>query len=494
MPATNQNIKNIESLISDKKYLQAKDLVLESLAISPSNTELLRLLGKIMIACKNWRMVFKTYSQIIEVSIQPKLLDHVNQILGAYQLLLTHKFQIEKALKILEQSQKKFPDSIQLLLYKARILSLKEDLAASAKIWHRIYYQNPEQLNITHIIEYSNILRKLSLYDQAEDLISKQIESHTESQILIKEKNQIHLEKSINIYTLSKNTEYTITYFQQKKLSDVLFITFGAAPSDMNSPPFGFEFLIKQGFDLIYIAQRKGTQYQGLSTDDFFNAVNPISKNKKTFTYGSSLGGYCALYFSGVINAVAIAAGPRNPCDPSLKEFSTALGPYRNQPYLHKEMTKNPKSSQTPFIIYDPMIDIDSHFMERKIIPAYPNANIWKIAHGGHPTLKLLAEQKILKSTILEIVNKNKFPDTSFNLNEHSAIWNLEKGLFLQKQKNHLEASTYFKKSILITPSADAYFALVESLKEIKENNIQIEKTIFEAKKKFPRNKKILLM
>ncbi|MEC7120811.1 MAG: hypothetical protein VXW65_13060, partial [Pseudomonadota bacterium] len=137
---------------------------------------------------------------------------------------------------------------------------------------------------------------------------------------LAKEKKRVALLLNLaDAQTLASTEYYRISIFRQQSPKGV-FITFGTAADDLDSEPFGMDFLLSYGYDLIFVAQENTNRYQDLSFETFEEIVAPVVKcgrYEKVYTYGVSLGGYSALYYSGCINAIAFAASPLNPWDVS---------------------------------------------------------------------------------------------------------------------------------------------------------------------------------
>lgn len=118
---------------------------------------------------------------------------------------------------------------------------------------------------------------------------------------------------------LAEHDDYQITLHRSAEaVGKPLILTFGGQPSGKTASGFGTDFLLKHGYDTIYIAQRAGTQYQGLSLDRFTDVIADHCQGREVISYGSSLGGYAALYYGGVVNARIIAAAPMFPRWPPL--------------------------------------------------------------------------------------------------------------------------------------------------------------------------------
>ena len=100
--------------------------------------------------------------------------------------------------------------------------------------------------------------------------------------------------------------------------SDILFITFNGTRTTQKSRPFGLDFILQKGWSCICVYQDNDTQYQYLSEELLYRETFLFTRNKKVFTYGVSLGGYCAIYYGGILNATIIAGSPRNSAHPSI--------------------------------------------------------------------------------------------------------------------------------------------------------------------------------
>lgn len=488
--------EKLKLYLSQRDYQQVKTVALSALAQGYKTADVYRALGQVMLKAKNWPQVVEQFSQAVVSSKRPRLSDYLAMMQGLHQLLLIEKPVIEHARQAIASALEFFEEKYQISLYQARFLMADREYAAAEQIWHAVYAHHGSVMTNVEIAEYARLLKNHNQYDLAREVLDKRLASTPDSIPLIRELARVNLTAKTKVKILADKVEYRITYFEQSQKSNTLFITFGTAPSGLEGHPFGFDFLIKQGFDLVYVAQQKGSQYQNLSIDDFKHYIQPIIRHDSVFTYGSSLGGYCALYFAGCIDATAIAAGPRNPCDPCLKIFKgPEIGPYRDMPHHHPKIAEHPRSQHQPFIIYDPAIEIDQTFFIHQVQPAYPNAHVWPVPHGGHPTLQILAEQGILKSFVLSIVEKQQFPPNTLFF-ENSAIWNLEYATYLLKQENPDQALAiqHLKRSIELNPSADAYIALITTLKQVKGCTAEIDEYSDTAKQRFPKHKKIMFV
>lgn len=214
------------------------------------------------------------------------------------------------------------------------------------------------------------------------------------------------VDSEMNLYTSEKTSiidepGFNMNYYDNN--SSKTFIVFNGDGGKKSTAPFGLSFLIKMGFNVLAVGQDNNC-YQELSFNRFKELTQPIIKDKKVFLYGSSLGGYCALYYSGAVNGVVIAAAPRNPIHPSIKALTKASGDYD---YLHEDMRKVPTTQEKVIVILDPKNEVDSIFFNDVVAPVYPNLRVLESPYAGHEVLMHLNYTGELKKLINDIVSDN---------------------------------------------------------------------------------------
>ncbi|WP_434986150.1 hypothetical protein [Vreelandella zhaodongensis] len=192
--------------------------------------------------------------------------------------------------------------------------------------------------------------------------------------------------------------------------AETTFVVFNGTKSTKKSMPFGLSFLLTRGYNVISCLQDNDTQYQSLSFDDFRSAVLPAIESKKTICYGSSLGGYCAIYYAGAINASVIAAAPRNSAHPDLVRKKKGKSHFSPSLYKHSSIGKNALTEKSITIILDPyhLADVDFY---RKYIRSFYKENIQliEIPHAGHEVLYYLRDTRQLSGLISSVVNEQSY-------------------------------------------------------------------------------------
>lgn len=238
---------------------------------------------------------------------------------------------------------------------------------------------------------------------------------------------------------------------------DPLVITFGGQPSDLADSGFGTGYCKAMGWDSIHVAQRHGTQFQGLSLDQFRDAVLPVCAGRDVVSYGSSLGGYAALYFGGVIDARIVAAAPMLPAWPRLRNKS-----YADLVLTHPELAEAPRATRPPICIFDPMLVPDSLIIEQMVLPAYPAARLVRVPHGGHTVLVTLSRERLLKPLITAMIAQDRVIDFDAP-GEGTATWHAERGRLLARSDPD-QAIIELERSLAIVPTTQPFCVLINIL------------------------------
>lgn len=218
---------------------------------------------------------------------------------------------------------------------------------------------------------------------------------------------------------IADQKDYMITYHRlfPECLQRPLVITFGKASSGKSPTGFGTEFLLKYGFDTIYVAQDRYSSYQGLSRSMFKELISPYILGRQVFTYGSSLGGYAALYFGSCIGAHVIAMSPRASLSPSVRKHFPSVekaGWVRKpkQAFQHVEIEGLARETDfsvgNVFLSYDPMISLDAWYIAHHVNSSFPEAQSLLIEQGMHSVSEAMQASGVLKEYLFYIFEYNK--------------------------------------------------------------------------------------
>lgn len=266
--------------------------------------------------------------------------------------------------------------------------------------------------------------------------------------------------------TLAEAPGYMITYHENEAANNTIVISFGGLPSKKTPRGFGSSFILKQGYDHIFVAQEAGSQYQQLSLEDFADIVLPHIHDKKVYTYGSSLGAYAALYYGGIINARIVASAPKNSAHPSMRKKK-----FEHVEFKHHELKDAPRSRERPIVFFDPHREEETKFIETCVKPAYPNAHYLEQPFAGHTVLKTMQHSGVLKEFITSYLERDEV--IPFTLRkEDSYIWHAEKGRYLLANSRYEEAKRHFEESLSLQQNGEAAAGLVRVLLKSKQPEV----------------------
>lgn len=238
---------------------------------------------------------------------------------------------------------------------------------------------------------------------------------------------------SVRKKTIYEDNHNLILFFNQN--AKKTFIVFNGAGTTKTSKPFGLDYLLSKGVNVI-ACLHNNNQYQHLSYSKFQEIITPLVKGCEVTLYGSSLGGYCSLYYAGAVNGQVIAAAPRNSAHPECmavfykKWFSSIT-------YTHTNIVDNKLTTKNVNIIIDPLFEEDVYFLNTFIKPAYPRVNIIEVPSAGHEVLFHLSKTKQLNGLIEKIIigerlQQCEFIESEFTLysKAHASFLVLENSLY----------------------------------------------------------------
>lgn len=258
---------------------------------------------------------------------------------------------------------------------------------------------------------------------------------------------------------LADHPDYRITLHQpENKCPDnKLVVTFDGQPSDLGDEGFGTSLCMKNGWTNIYVAQRHGTQYQGLSVSDFFDIVSPYCNGKDVVVYGSSLGAYAAFYFGGCINGRIIGAAPMFPAWYKLNNNT-----YADLKITHTELYETPLSSNSPVVIYDPNFERDKFVVDEMIGKAYGNTRHVEVPYGGHTVLLTLNQARLTGPIITGLIERDEIIDFT-PPGEGTAAWHAQVGGSLMLSDPEA-AMRHLETSLAIKPATQPYCRILNLL------------------------------
>ena len=260
--------------------------------------------------------------------------------------------------------------------------------------------------------------------------------------------------------TLRSHPGFRITLHRHAEPTKILLISFGSVGSRLAGRGFGTALAAKYGYDNIYVAQRPGSQYQELAAEQFSEAVTPyLGDYDRVVAYGASLGGYAAVYYGGSIEAHIVAVSPHNSAHPLIDRDS-----FRTLPFTHREIVENAASAHPPVIISDPTRHDDQEFINRLILPAYPQLRRLEFPYASHSVLEAFKEQGQVTELMRPLLERGEIPEIELN-HEGSATWHSEKGRVLAAAGETAQAEDHLRAALAINPAKKrAAYVLVQLL------------------------------
>jgi len=172
-----------------------------------------------------------------------------------------------------------------------------------------------------------------------------------------------------------------------------LFITFDPLMVLWPKPPFGLDFLLRQGVDVVAVRRKSEHFFQTLTRAAFAQAVAPVlaqaqAQGRPVIVYGSSLGAYAALYYGRDLDAQVIALSPRVSVHP---EFGNETWRARAE-WRHEALDDGRPARCRATVAYDPREPIDRRFIDEALAPAFPQATWMRLPFTGHPVTQFLAD------------------------------------------------------------------------------------------------------
>lgn len=429
---------------------------------------------------KDWEAAEALWRQLLQANI-----DSPQGFAGLCKCILKNGGDQAQAEQTIREGARRFPDDKLIRRQLGALELMKGNCQAALDCWDYAP-QDPRAYPPNTLLQMTTALHKLARHDEAIALLEEGLQKWPDHQQLRQRLKRLRAARpgaSTHdcIVIADEPLKYRITHFRRKAGSRKVFVTFGIVGSNLDDPPFGSPFLTDQGYDHVHVAQAPMSQYQELSLEDFARLVGPLVAGKEAFTYGSSLGGYCAIYYGGVINARIISASPRNSAHPLLRKNH-----FPELVYKHAEIAQVPRSSKAPFIFVDRHIGADAKFYDHCIRPVYPDAHEIVLPHAGHGAFNLLMEAKLLKQLVIDIANDEFSPERLDLDFSGLSIYHQCKASYLLRQKELDAAIENARLSIERLPSFRAYKVLIRALK-LKKKRGRAREAYAEALARLPK-------
>jgi hypothetical protein len=200
---------------------------------------------------------------------------------------------------------------------------------------------------------------------------------------------------------LLDDDEIRIDHFRRSGKPRTLVVTFDPIAYSWDRPAYGQEFLHKLELDVIAVRKKRENFYQPLGRDAFAAAVAEVAaRYERVIGYGSSLGGYAALYFGRDHPWTVIASSPRNSSHP---EYGNAFWQQRAV-FQHERFSPDAEPHCRAIILYDPYDLVDRNYIDGEVLPQFTQADVLRVPFTGHPSNHALSEMGFIAHFVRAVI------------------------------------------------------------------------------------------
>lgn len=269
------------------------------------------------------------------------------------------------------------------------------------------------------------------------------------------------------------NGESSIEYYKNIRPTKRVVATFDSIDKTNTAKPFAFSILKKKSVDLISLRRRTVDNYhQDISREEYYHAIEKLVPfYEKRFAYGTSLGGYCALYFGSTIPECKILSlAPRNSAHPN---YGSKI---RGDSEFTHSFSHPINTDVEPIICYDPKEKIDQHYIKEEIQKSYPNATFKYFYYAGHRVPLYLQQVGVLKDLVSRFLGEEPIPDYSPKLHSKSAEYHRILAMACRRHLKLRWSLDLVNKSVELAPTYDRSLALrIEVSLGLKQYDTSIE-------------------
>lgn len=220
-----------------------------------------------------------------------------------------------------------------------------------------------------------------------------------------------HTAQSIENKTviLLSTQQCRISYFDRG--SAQLVITFNSMGQTLDDD-FGRDFLEQLNISQINVACTSKDFFQSLSLESFLEAVSPMVNNHSDIvTYGTSLGGYAAIYFGSVLQARTLAIAPRLP----IHRYMEGLRSYNPNIEIKHDDLRDVKNLRNNMVtVFDPDEEADAKFVSY-FLADRENTSFIELNGAGHFILEQLKTINMLAPCIESYIRSNDFKEKTID-------------------------------------------------------------------------------
>lgn len=308
-----------------------------------------------------------------------------------------------------------------------------------------------------------------------------------------------NLSSKESVKILHKCDNYYITlHYPRNPVSRTIIVAFDIISGCYSEKGFGVDFCLANNYPVIFVSHKGRTFFQGISKSFLYDVLHPYLIDKDVVTYGSSLGGYAAIYYADILNARAFSISPRCSIDPKFKiKFNDNK---LNCVFLHDPMhAKRLDGSKYHFFLYDSLSQRDDFYFKRVILPSLDSKfKVLELPFSSHPSAPFLNKTvRLLKPLVLSFFKGEDIASLNFvsfqeEKNSKNFLYlNLSLDNLLNKAKDRFDNKEWKSvASLLYVPmifyklkSDEAAFMLAVSLAKVSHQGKLIK--LYKISKEF---------
>lgn len=240
-------------------------------------------------------------------------------------------------------------------------------------------------------------------------------------------------------YIVQKSTHYTLEFYKWQGVSRGIVAAFDTVELTVKEPIFSRYYVNNQQLDILALRRnRMDYYYEDMSQEQYKALTAQIFKSyRKTFAYGTSLAGYCALYLGAVIpNVKILAFAPRNLGEPVYKRFPIVKAPVT--------------------LVLDLNNDTDGRFYKNNLKHTLLQCTLLAIPYAGHRVPLYLKEVGQLRYVFAQFFSEQpvtlSFPRSR---RKDSAEYMLNVARRLRKHQHYKWALRAIEEALRLAPKAD---------------------------------------
>lgn len=173
------------------------------------------------------------------------------------------------------------------------------------------------------------------------------------------------------------------------------------APADSVSG-FGEGVFLKDGLDELHVIARRNHWYQTEEHDAVLACVRRFAAQRRTITYGASMGGYGAALFSHLLDVPGLCFSPQFSLHPSVAPFERRwLSERKDMPEFERGLISRNRGAQG-YSFHDPFCRPDDK--QAKLFRALTDYRVIRCAFTGHGTAGAVNQRYGLSRIVREVL------------------------------------------------------------------------------------------